>query len=55
MTRRIEMTPLAGEGQQVFMAAVIAFHAGKTVVRIAAIEITINHLLDIGTPEYVLT
>jgi len=37
------------------MAAVFAFHAGKPVVQITAIEITIDHLLDIGPPESVMT
>jgi len=36
------------------MAAVFTFHAGKAVVQITAIEITIDHLLDIGSPESVL-
>jgi hypothetical protein len=49
-----EMTPLAGECQEIFMAAVFAFHTGKAVVQITAIEITIDHLLDIGPPESVL-
>jgi hypothetical protein len=46
---------LAGKCQQIFMAAVFAFHTGKTVVQIPAIEITMDHLLDIGPPESVLT
>ena len=29
-------------------------HTGKAVVQITAIEITIDHLLDIGPPEAVL-
>jgi len=45
---------LAGKCQQIFMAAVFAFHTGKPVVQITAIEITIDHLLDIGPPEAVL-
>jgi hypothetical protein len=49
------MTALAGECQEIFMAAVFAFHAGKAVVQITAIEIAIDHLLDIGPPESVLT
>ena len=49
-----EMTPFAGECQEVFMAAIFAFHAGKPVVQIAAIEIAVDHLLDIGPPEAVL-
>jgi hypothetical protein len=38
-----------------FMAAILAFHAGKSVMQIAAVEITIDHLLDIGLPESVMT
>jgi hypothetical protein len=49
-----KMTALAGEGQEVFMAAAITFDAGKAVVQIAAIEITIDHLLYIRPPESVL-
>jgi hypothetical protein len=36
------------------MAAVLAFHTGKPVVQIAALEIPRDHLLDIGPPESVL-
>ncbi len=36
------------------MAAIFAFHAGKAVVQITAVEITIDHLLNIGPPESVL-
>jgi len=36
------------------MAAVFASDAGKSVVKIAAIQITVNHLFDIGPPEAVL-
>ena len=49
-----EMTALAGKGQQIFMAAIFAFHTGKAVVQIAAIEIAVDHLLEIGPPESVL-
>ena len=51
----LKAVTLAGKCQQVFMAAIFAFHTGKAVVQIAAIEITIDHLLDIGSPESVLT
>jgi len=37
------------------MVAIFAFHAGKAVVQITAVEITIDHLLDIWPPEAVLT
>jgi len=33
--------------QEVFMAAILAFHSGKAVVPVPAIEIAIDHLLDI--------
>jgi len=49
-----EMTPFARKCQQIFVAAVFAFHTGKTVVQIPAIEIAIDHLLDIWPPEAVL-
>ena len=37
------------------MASIFTLHAGKAVVQITAVEITIDHLLDIGPPEAVLT
>jgi len=48
------MAALAGKCQQIFVAAVFTFHTGKAVVQITAIEIAIDHLLDIGPPEAVL-
>ena len=48
------MAALAGEGQEIFIAAIFAFHTGKTVVQIATVQITIDHLLDIWPPEAVL-
>ena len=36
------------------MAAILAFHTGKAVVQIAAIQIPVNNLLQIGPPESVL-
>jgi hypothetical protein len=54
MARWVKMTALARKCQQIFMAAVFAFHAGKAVVQITAIEITIDYLLDIRPPEAVL-
>lgn len=49
-----EMTALAGEGQQVFMAAVNTFDTGETIVRVAAVKVVVDDLLDIGPPESVL-
>jgi len=54
MTRWAEVAVLTREGQQVFMAAILAFDTGKAVVRIAAIEVAVDDLLDIGPPESVL-
>jgi len=45
---------LAGKCQQIFMAAIFTFHTGKAVVRVAAVQIPVNRLLDIGSPEAVL-
>jgi hypothetical protein len=33
------------------MAAVFAFHAGEAIVQISTIEIPVNDLLEIGSPE----
>ena len=54
MARWTEMTALAGEGQKIFMTAIFTFQTGKAVMQIAAIEITIDDLLDIRPPESVL-
>ena len=37
-----------------FVAAVFAFHTGKPVVDVAAVEIPVNHLLYIWPPEAIL-
>jgi hypothetical protein len=52
---QLKAATLAGECQKVFVATVFAFHTGKVVVQIAAIERAIDYLLDIGPPEAVLT
>ena len=36
------------------MATVMTFDTGETIVRIAAIEVAVDDLLDIGPPESVL-
>jgi len=54
MAGRAKMAALTRERQQVFMATVFAFHASKAVAQIAAIQITVDHLFDIGPPEAVL-
>ena len=54
MTGWAKVAALARKCQQIFMAAVFAFHTGKPVVQITAIEITMDHLLDIWPPETVL-
>ena len=52
---RLKVTPLTGESQQVFMAAVFTLHTGKAVVQIAAIEAALDYLFDICPPEPLLT
>ncbi len=39
----------------IFVAAVFAFHTGEPVVDVVAIQIPINHLLDVRSPESVLS
>jgi hypothetical protein len=51
----LKAATLAEEGQELFVAAVFAFHTGKAVVEIAAVQIPINHLLDVRSPESVLS
>jgi hypothetical protein len=50
----MEVAVGARKGQKIFMAAIFAFHAGKAFVQIAAVEITIDYLLDIRPPEALL-
>lgn len=54
VTGGAKVSPFTGEGKQVFMPAVFAFHPGKAVDQIATVEITANHLFDIRPPEAVL-
>jgi hypothetical protein len=49
-----EVAALAGKSEEIFMAAVFAFHTGKAVLQIAAIQITVDHLCDIRPPETIL-
>ncbi|MDO9585021.1 MAG: hypothetical protein Q7I93_00890 [Syntrophales bacterium] len=55
MTGGAEVAPLAGKCQEIFVAIIFTLHAGKAVVQIAAVETTIDYLLDIGPPESVLS
>jgi hypothetical protein len=49
-----EVPALAGKDQQIFMAAVLAFDSCKAVMRVAAVEIQVNDLLQIRPPEAVM-
>ena len=49
-----KMTALAGKCQEVFMTAVFTLHAGEAVVQIAAVEVPVNDLLQMRSPEAVL-
>lgn len=55
MTGGVEKPEVARKGQQVFVPIVFALHAGKTVVQIAAIQITVDDFLDIGTGKSILS
>ena len=55
MAGRAKVAALAGEGQQVFMAATFAFDAGKAIVHIPAVEVTVNNLCAIRPPEAILS
>jgi hypothetical protein len=52
---RLKAASFVGENHEVFVAAVFTLHKGKAVMKITAIEITIDRLLDIGPPEAVLS
>ena len=54
MTGRAKVSSFTREGQQIFVAAVFAFDAGKAVAQIAAIQVTVDYLFDIRPPEAVL-
>ena len=54
VTGRAEVSAFTRERQQVFMAAVFASDAGKTVAQIAAVEIAADHFFNIRPPEAVI-
>ena len=54
VTGRAEMTAFTREGKQIFMTTVLTSDAGKAVAQIAAIQITVDHFLNIGPPEAVI-
>ena len=53
VTGGTKMMALAGKGKKILVVAVFTFHPGKAIVQIAAIKITVNDLLEIGTEESV--
>jgi len=48
-----EMAALAGEGQKIFMVTIPALHPGKAVVQVAALQVAVNDLLEVGPPKSV--
>jgi len=48
-----EMPAFAGKRQQIFVAAGLASHAGKTQMQVPAVQIPVNHILDIGSKKIV--
>jgi hypothetical protein len=54
MTRRAEMPALARKCQQIFMAAVTASDAGKTVTQVTTIQVTLDYPTDIRAKKSIL-
>jgi hypothetical protein len=54
MARGAKMPPLARKGQKVLMTAGPATHPRKAVVQVAAVQVAIDHLPDIGPEKPVL-
>jgi hypothetical protein len=52
---RFKAAPLATGTHKIFMAAIFAFHTGKALAQIVAIEITVDHLFNVRPPESVLS
>jgi hypothetical protein len=48
------VSALTGKCQEGFMAAIFAFDTGKAVMQDAAVEVSVNDLLQIRPPEAVL-
>ena len=46
-----KVAALAGEGQQVLVAAILAFDPGKAIAQVAAIQVLADHFPQIGTEE----
>ena len=49
MARRAEMTPLTGEGDQIFVTAIVALHTGKAVLQTTAIKVAKDGQPDLGS------
>jgi hypothetical protein len=54
MAGRAEMPALARKRQQIFMPAIRAPHPGKPQVQIPAVQISVNHIPDIGSEKSIL-
>jgi len=53
MAGSTEVPAVAGEGQKVLVVAASAFHAGKAVAQVAAVQVPVNDIPEIGTEESV--
>jgi len=54
MAGRAEMLALARKRQEIFMPAIRAPHPGKPQVQIPAVQISVNHIPDIGSEKSIL-
>lgn len=54
MTRKTESPPLAGKSQQTFLSTVSTPYPGKATLRITAVHVFLNHILDDGAEVAIL-
>jgi len=53
VTRKAKVPPFAGKGQEIFMTALSAADPGKPIMEQTAVQITIDHILDVRAKETV--
>lgn len=53
MARMTEMASFAGEGQEIFILTIRAFHPGKAVVQVPTFQVAGNDFLQVGPPKSV--
>jgi hypothetical protein len=51
MARRAEMSSFARKSQNVLVATAFTFYSCETAVKVAAVQITMDYIYDIRSPE----